>query len=606
MSTVSVLHPIVLLLIVLLSAWASAGERPYYGASRIEEIVASKGVVATDDGRCSKIGVEVLKEGGHAVDAAVAASLCLGVVSGASSGIGGGSFMLIRLKNGHSQAIDMREVAPLKASEDMYHGNETLKMVGILSVAVPGQLAGLHKAWEEHGRLSWERLVEPARKLAHNGFKISPYVYYEMEQTKSGIFADPGLREVYTRNGRLLNAGDTCYNKKLAETLHKIAKHGIKVFYNGSVGESLINDIQKAGGILNMTDLRRYHPKIRKPIVEHVLGHKLISFPPPSSGGATMILMLNILAQYPIPSGLGGPLGVHRKIEALKNAFAVRSNLGDPDFVNITAVLSDMLSVRFAKQLKKDIDDGRTFGPCHYGGKWNPLYDHGTSHMSIVDEERNAVAITNTVNGYFGAQILSTSTGINLNNEMGDFSMPTNVTCECPTPESNITCESAPPAPPNFIRPGKRPLSSMSPTIILKNGKLKAVMGASGGANIIAGTTQVLLNYFVHKMDPLSAVMAPRFYHKWIPNIAYYENWTSVIGDHYEMAHGILESLKEKGHVLDKFTTGVMCQFIEHETEELREQNGARELIESIVENKRAGKLVGVSDPRKGGYPAGY
>ncbi|KAJ4715634.1 Gamma-glutamyltranspeptidase [Melia azedarach] len=598
MSTLSVLHPIVSLLIVLLSAWDSAGERPYYGTSRREEIVASNAVVATDDGRCSEIGIEVLKEGGHAVDAAVAASLCLGVVSGASSGIGGGSFMLIRLKNGHTQAIDMREVAPLKASEDMYHGNETLKKVGILSVAVPGQLAGLHRAWEEHGTLPWERLVEPARKLAHNGFAISPYVHYEMEQTKSGIFADPGLREVYTRNGRLLNTNDTCYNKKLAKTLHQIAKQGIEVFYNGSVGFNLINDIQKAGGILNLTDLRRYQPKIRKPISEHVLGHKLISFPPPSSGGATMILMLNILAQYPIPSGLGGPLGVHRKIEALKNAFAVRSNLGDPDFVNITAVLSDMLSVSFAKQLKKDINDSRTYGPKHYGGKWNPLNDHGTSHMSIIDKERNAVAITNTVNAYFGAQIVSPSTGITLNNEMDDFSMPLNITSE-----SQLN---PPPAPANFIRPGKRPLSSMSPTIILKNGKLKAVMGASGGANIIAGTTQVLLNYFVHKMDPLSAVMAPRFYHQWIPNIAYYENWTSVIDDHYQMSSFTLASLAKKGHVLDKFTSGVICQFIEHETKELREQDGGRELIESIVEDGSAGKLVGVSDPRKGGYPAGY
>ncbi|KAJ4715632.1 Gamma-glutamyltranspeptidase [Melia azedarach] len=594
MLTLSLLQRIVGLLFFSALAPALAGPRR-------EEIFARHGVVATDDGRCSKIGVEVLMDGGHAVDAAVATSLCLGVVSGASSGIGGGSFMLIRLDDGTTQAIDMRETAPMKASEDMYHGNETLKKVGILSVAVPGQLAGLHKAWEQHGKLPWERLVKPAESLARNGFKISPYVRYEMEQTESGIFADQGLREIFTSNGSLLKVNDTCYNKKLANALRLISTYGIKIFYNGAVGINLINDIQKAGGILTMDDLRRYQAKIREPITSEFLGLKLIGFPPPSSGGATMMLMLNILAQYEIPLGLSGALGMHRKIEALKNAFAVRSNLGDPEFVNVTAVLSDMLSPRFAKILKKDINDDRTYGPWHYGGWWNPLRDHGTSHVSIIDKDRNAVAMTNTVNAYFGAQILSPSTGIILNNEMDDFSMPTN---DC------STCH-PPPAPANFIRPGKRPLSSMSPTIVLRDGKLKAVLGASGGANIIAGTTQVFLNHFIHRFEPLKAVMAPRFYHQWMPNIAYYENWTSVIGDHYQMPSYILESLEEKGHVLDKFTRGVVCQFVvaiqQYCVEEFREETGsARALVESTKEIRKCERLVGVSDPRKGGFPAGY
>ncbi|KAJ4715622.1 Gamma-glutamyltranspeptidase [Melia azedarach] len=557
----------VLLFFSLLSPASTFTHRP-------EEVVGQHGVVATDDRRCSEIGVGVLKEGGHAVDAAIAAAFCLGVVSPASSGIGGGAFMLIREATGKTQAFDMRETAPKAASQDMYHGNETLKKIGILAVAVPGEVAGFRKAWEQHGQLPWARLVKPAEVLARQGFKISPYLYFQMQQTESAVLSDQGLRSVFAPNGTLLQVNETAYNRKLAKTLELIGKYGVRTFYNGLVGLSLIHDIKKAGGIITMDDLRNYTVKTRTPLVEDVLGLEIIGFPPPSSGGATMMLMLNILAKYPIPSGLDGTLGVHRKIEALKNAFAVRSNLGDPDFVNITAVLADMLSPTFAKTLQLDINDTRTYGPRHYGGKWNPLNDHGTSHISIIDQQRNAVAMTCTVNSFFGSQILSPSTGMVLNNEMDDFSMP--------------SLQDGLPAPPNFIRPGKRPLSSMSPTIVLKDGKLKAVLGASGGANIIAGTTEVFLNHFVHRMEPLKAVMAPRFYHTWVPNIAYYENWTSVINDHYQMPNYILASLKKKGHHLEEFTSAVVCQFAE---------------VNQIGDVE---ELVGVSDPRKGGIPAAF
>lgn len=545
--------------------------------SRREVITAKHGAVATDDGRCSIIGTKVLKAGGHAVDAAVAAALCLGVVSPASSGIGGGAFMIIRQANGKAQALDMREQAPSSASQDMYRGNATLKESGALSIAVPGELAGLHRAWKEHGKLSWKRLVTPAENLARRGFRVSPYLFMQMESSRSAIFAEKGLRDMLTSNGELLQVGDICRNIKLADTLRKIAVFGIDAFYKGSIGVELVKDVQKAGGILTFSDLKKYRVRIRKPVSAKVLGLEIISMPPPSSGGASMTLMLNILSEYKIPFGSSDDIRIHRQIEALKHAFAVRMNLGDPDFVDVRKVVEDMISPEFAKELKKTIFDNMTFDPTYYGGRWNQILDHGTSHVSIVDVKRNAVSMTNTVNAYFGSKILSTSTGIVLNNEMDDFSIPRNTTGNVP-----------PPAPANFIRPGKRPLSSMTPTIVLKDKKLRGVVGASGGANIIAGTTEVLLNHFALGMDPLSSVMAPRFYHQLIPNRINYENWTTVIGDHFEVPVGIRASLQSKGHVLQGLAGGTVCQFI---VQELDSSNG---------------KLIAVSDPRKGGFPAGF
>ncbi|GKV25306.1 hypothetical protein SLEP1_g34763 [Rubroshorea leprosula] len=547
--------------------------------TRREVIVARHGAVATDDGSCSVIGMEVLRTGGHAVDAAVAAAFCLGVVNSASSGLGGGAFMLIRQANGKAQALDMRETAPAEASQDMYAGNASLKATGALSIATPGELAGLHKAWKDYGKLPWERLVRPAENLARRGFKISPYLYMQMEKTRSGILADKGLRDIFTSNGELLRPGDICRNMKLAETLGKIARYGSEAFYNGSIGVDLVRDVQSAGGILTISDLKKYEVKVREPISAKVLGLEILGMPPPSSGGASMILMLNILAQYGLPFGNSSDLRIHRQIEALKHAFAVRMNLGDPDFVDESEVVADLLSPKFAEELKKTIFDNMTFDSSYYGGRWNQTFDHGTSHVSIVDVERNAVSMTNTVNSYFGSQILSPSTGIVLNNEMDDFSMPT----------GNRSKSVPPPAPANFIRPRKRPLSSMTPTIVLKDEKLKAVVGASGGAMIIAGTTEVFLNHFALGMDPLSSVMAPRFYHELIPNTVFYENWTTVIGDHFEVPADIRAALQKRGHVLESLAGGTICQFIVHE-----------------LDSGSMGELVAVSDPRKGGFPAGF
>ncbi|VVB09758.1 unnamed protein product [Arabis nemorensis] len=549
---------------------------------REQSIVKYRGAVATDDGRCSVIGMSVLREGGNAIDASVAAALCLGVVSPASSGIGGGAFTVVKIAGGKAIAYDSRETAPLKATENMYGGNADLKKKGALSVGVPGEVAGLFTAWKQHGKLPWKRLVRPAAKLAA-GFRISKYLYMQMNTTRGDILADKGLSDLFVTNGELKKAGTIIRNTKLALTLKQIARYGPKAFYNGTVGINLAKDIRKFGGIITLKDLQSYRVKVKKPLSADILGYRLLGMPPPSSGGAAMMLVLNILSQYEIPSGVSGPLGVHRLIEALKHAFAVRMNLGDPDFVaEVPKVVSDMLSLKLAQDLKRKINDDKTFDPKFYGGKWSQIDDHGTSHLSIIDQERNAVSMTSTINGYFGAVMLSPSTGIVLNNEMDDFSIPM---------KSNGNLNVPPPAPANFIRPGKRPLSSMSPTIVLKDGKVKAAVGASGGANIIAGTTEVFMNHFFLKMDPLSSVLAPRIYHQLIPNRVTYENWTTVFNDHFEIPKETRVVLEKKGHVLTPIAGGTIAQFI---------------VQESGGHSGEMSKLVAVSDPRKGGFPSGY
>lgn len=550
-------------------------------------IEAEHGVVAADDERCSDIGTDMLREGGHAVDAAVATSLCLGLVSPTSSGLGGGAFMLLRSSNGQAQAFNMRETAPQAASEDMYAKNPAAKKIGPLSIGVPGELAGLHLAWQQHGKLPWKKLVQPVIKLAAEGFVISPYLASNIKSLKNAIMADKGLRGVFTVNGKLLNVGDTCYNKKLAETLQAISDFGPSVFYNGTIGKKLVEDVQAVGGILSFEDLQNYRVEVTDPISAEVMGYTILGMPPPSSGAAGLISVLNILGSYGTPDAAKGTLGLHRTIEAFKHMFAVRMNLGDPKFVNITDSLSDMLSPEFAVKLKNKIYDNVTFPSEYYGYKWNQLRDHGTSHFCIVDSERNAVSMTTTVNYPFGALMLSPSTGIVLNNEMDDFSTPT-----------EITPDMLPPAPANFIRPNKRPLSSMSPTIVLKGGQLAGVLGGSGGLKIIPAVVQVFLNHFINGMDPLVAVTAPRVYHRLIPNIVTYENWTVLDGEHIELSRESKLGLSQRGHWLEAHSSGAISQLVV--------QNLNNPIKVESDNQVFYGKLTAVSDPRKDGIPAGF
>lgn len=558
-----------------------------------KDIVESEvGVVATDDARCSAIGVSMLRQGGHAVDAAVAAALCIGVVLSVSSGIGGGAFMVVRSSStSQTEAFDMRETAPFAASQNMYQNNPKDKTLGALSMGVPGELAGLHAAWLKHGRLPWKTLFQPAIELAKNGFVVSPTLGDYIAGDAEKILKDPGLTQLYGPNGTLLKGGDLCHNVELGHSLEIIAEQGPQVFYNGTIGENLVKDVREAGGILTMEDLRNYKLEITDAVTVNVMGYTIYGMPPPSSGTLALSLVLNILDSYGSPDAARGNLGLHRLIEALKHMYAVRMDLGDPNFENIGDTVSKMLSPSFAKNIQHKILDNTTFPPEYYMNRWSQLRDHGTSHMCIVDADRNAVSLTTTVNYHFGAGLRSTSTGILVNNEMDDFSTPT-----------DISPDKLPPAPTNFIEPNKRPLSSMTPLIVTKDDQLVGVIGGSGGMHIIPAVIQVFLNHFILGMKPLDAVLRPRIYHRLIPNVVRYENLTAYNGDHIELSKESRLFLEERGHQLSGSSALAITQLVVHNPKTPMNMN--RKIGEDINSHTKHGTLTAVSDPRKGGCSA--
>ncbi|RZC50078.1 hypothetical protein C5167_018515 [Papaver somniferum] len=564
--------------------------------TRNDQVVESEyAVVAADDARCSEIGAAMLRQGGHAVDAAVATCLCLGVVYPMSSGIGGGGFMVVQSSStGKAQAFNSRETAPSAASKDMYANNLMNKSYGALSVGVPGEIAGLHEAWLRYGKLPWAKLFQPSIKLAKEGFVVSPYLEMGINRTGSKILADTiGLGRILAPKGKLLRAGDICYNVKLGRTLEIVAKQGPQAFYNGHLGKKFVKDVKKAGGIITMKDLRDYKVDITDAVSVSVMGFTVLGMPPPSSGTLGLSLVSNILSSYGSLDFLKSPLGLHRFIEALKHMFAIRMNLGDPKFVNITKYEADMVSPSFAAKLRRKIFDNTTFSSGYYLPKWSQLDDHGTTHFCIVDADRNAVSMTSTINSYFGAGLLSPSTGIVLNNEMDDFSAPT-----------EISKNRLPPAPSNFVAPNKRPLSSMTPIIVLKDNQLAGVVGASGGLFIIPAVIQVFLNHFVKGMEPLSAVKQPRVYHQVVPNVVSYENWTVIDGEHIELSNKNKRFLTERNHTLQPQSSGAICQLVMQDLEKpIQKKKGGRK-YRNGREEVFHGMLTAVSDPRKNGRPA--
>ncbi|KAI3701419.1 hypothetical protein L6452_26478 [Arctium lappa] len=556
-----------------------------------DSIVESmEAVVAADDARCSEIGASVLKDGGHAVDAAVAVALCGGVVNPMASGIGGGGFMVVRSADtSQTQAFDFRETAPASASQNMYQNNLDNKYNGALAMGVPGEIAGLYEAWSKYGRRPWKTLFQPAIRLAKDGFSVAPYLANSLSSNVATIMKDPGLQHVYAPNGKLLQSGETCYNHRLGLSLEAIAEGGPEAFYNGAIGEKLISDVKSAGGILTMDDLRNYEVKVTDAVAVNTMGFTILGMPPPSTGTLGLAMVLNILNGYENTNGAKGALGLHRFIEALKHMFAYRMNLGDPDFVDISKIESNMLSPSFAEKVRERIFDNTTFPSEYYLPRWSQIQDQGTSHFCIVDADRNALSLTTTVNFPFGGGVLSPATGILLNNEMADFSVPT-----------EVSPDSLPPSPTNFIRPNKRPISSMTPIIVVKDDQLAGVIGGSGGLYIIPAVIQVFLNHFVLGMEPLDAVQSPRVYHKLMPNVVYYENWTMIGGDHIELSDYRKQFLKERGHVLESKAGGGISQLI---VQTLKKPIENRKVSYDYKKVLR-GMLTAVSDPRKDGKPA--
>ncbi|KAF8052940.1 hypothetical protein N665_1485s0009 [Sinapis alba] len=523
-------------------------------------VVTSKtGVVAADHETCSEIGADVLRRlDGSAVDAAVAVAFCLGVVNPTSSGIGGGAFMVVGSATGSAKAYDMRETASSAAYKDMFEGRVEKQQKGPLSVAVPGEVAGLYEAWTNNGRrVDWKLLVEPSIKLSRDGFVVGPHLAYALSTKEEMIRNDPGLKSIFVIADKLLTKGDTCKNIKLAETLEKVAEKGMKAFYQDDVAENLVNDLNNAGGNMTLDDLRSYKVNVTDAmVVNDVMGFKLQGMWPPSSG----------------TSGFAMNLVLHRVIEAIKFMLAARMDLGDPAFVDgISDVVKKMISRPYAQKIKSKISDDTTHPPEYYLSEYSQLRDQGTSHFCVVDKDRNVVSMTTTVNYAFGSGFMSTSTGIILNNQMADFSIPTE--------------ESAAPA--NYIKANKRPLSSMMPLIITKDNELVGVIGASGGIYIIPAVIQVFLNHFVLNMSPLEAVKSPRVYHKLIPNQVLYEDWEVYNKDHILLKKETQDFLKTKKHELVSTKVGATVQFV----------------VQNRVDDSTT-VLTAVSDLRKDGKPA--
>ncbi|KAI0882671.1 gamma-glutamyltranspeptidase [Annulohypoxylon maeteangense] len=500
-----------------------------------------RGAVASESKVCSQIGIDLLAQGGNAVDAWIGTQLCVGVIGMYHSGLGGGGFALIRDSNGNYTVIDYRESAPSAASENMYKDNVIGSVFGGLSVGVPGELRGLEYAHKKFGALPWKDVVSPAADVAERGFTVSAdqVRYMEFGLSIAGwnfLTEDPSWAEDFAPNGTLVKLGDVMTRKRYAETLKQIAKYGPDVFYNGPIAEATVKHIQKHNGTMTLDDMSSYEAIIREPISISYRGFTLVSSGTPSSG-AVCLSTLKTMEGYSASSP-DTNLTLHRFDESMRFAYGAHQALGDPAFVphapDLEAV---MLSPSHASSIRSRIHDDRTqpvenYDPAHI---YVPT-DHGTSHISTADGSGIAVSSTTTVNLLFGSLLMVPETGVVLNDEMNDFSIP------------GFHNEFGyAPSPANYVRAGKRPLSSITPVIVERPSPnpnsntsiLVAVAGAAGGSRIISSTTQVLWHMLEHSLSPHSAVSEPRFHDQLMPNVATFE---------YGFDNATIASMRDRGH----------------------------------------------------------
>ncbi|PVU91471.1 hypothetical protein BB561_004379 [Smittium simulii] len=471
-----------------------------------QQAFGSTGAVATEETRCSNIGLEILKEGGSAVDAAIASGICIGLVNGFSSGIGGGGFVVIRAADGSSELIDFREEAPALATKDMYVANKTLSTLGGLASGVPGELRGYELAHKRHGRLSWKRLLEPTIKLARDGYVVGKMLGYNLNRYEKNINSTEGFKQVYLgANGKVLKEGDMAKRVNFAKTLQKIADEGVDAFYKGSLTESMVSSIKKAGGIITAEDFSNYKAKLRKTSVFEYNGRKIIAGTPPTSGSIVGFIY-NVIEGYNFKDKSNMPTNIHRFVETLKFAYSQRTRIADPDYENVTETLSNQQSKEFAAAIRKNITDDVTH-PFEYYDPEYDIEDNGTTHISVLDKNGMAVSLTSTINTIFGAKVMDPVTGVMFNNEMDGFSTP-----------GSANNYGLLPSPKGYIKPGKRPLSSTSALVVEYCGKPEIVLGASGGSRIITATAQVLLNMLEFDKNLKEAIDYPRMHHQLLPN----------------------------------------------------------------------------------------
>ena len=503
------------LLAILLSAAPAQGQAILAGDRSIPA-EAKNGMVVTSHTLATDVALEVLKKGGNAIDAAVTAGFALAVTQPRSGNIGGGGFMLISSqKRKQVVAIDYREKAPAKATRDMFLGSDgnvdqNLSRYSHASAGVPGTVAGLALALEKYGTITLAESLAPAIKLAEKGFVVTPRFSKGVKSKQERLFKYAAGKQKFKKSdGSFYEPGDIYIQSDLAETLKRIAQKGTKGFYEGKTAGLIVAEMQRGNGLITLEDLKKYRPKIRNPVKGNYRGYDIYSMSPPSSGGAHIIEMLNILENYDIRNlGHNSAKTIHLMAEAMKRAYADRSKyLGDSDFVEVP--IAGITSKKYAASLRAGID------PRHASvskdilpGKPVGYESNETTHFSIVDKFGNAVANTYTINFSYGSGIVVQGAGFLLNNEMDDFSAKPGV----PNAYGLIGGEA------NKIEPHKRMLSSMSPTIVMKDGRNFLVAGSPGGSRIITTTLQVIMNVIDHRLNVQAAVNAPRIHHQWLPD----------------------------------------------------------------------------------------
>ncbi len=486
--------------------------------------LAANGMVATAEPIATGVGVDILKRGGNAVDAAVAVALALAVTYPAAGNLGGGGFLMLRRRNNSFRTIDYREVAPARATKNIFVGpdgklieGEGGSLVGYRAAGVPGTVAGMARALTDgSGRFSWAELVEPARALAADGFLVSEDLARSLRASRALLGRYAESKRIYLAGGRLWNAGERLKQTDLAETLARLQKRGWREFYTGETARRIAADMRAHNGLMTEADLRAYAPKERTPLRGAYRGHTIVSMPPPSSGGIALIQMLRMLEGFDLAAlGHENPRRAHLLLEAMRRAFADRAEyLGDPDFVSVP--VAKLLDPRYLERRRAGIDPARasTSESVRAGKLMAFAESPQTTHFSVVDRWGNAVSNTYTLNGSYGSGATVLGTGILLNNEMDDFAAKVGV----PNLFGLIQGER------NAVAPRKRPLSSMTPTFVLdRDDRLRMVTGSPGGPTIINTVLQTILNVVDHGMGAAEAVAAPRLHHQWLPDEVLYE-----------------------------------------------------------------------------------
>jgi len=529
-----------------------------------QPVRAKKGMVVSQDLTASQAGAEVLKDGGSAIDAAVATALALAVTHPAAGNLGGGGFLLFRPVAGEPLAYDFRETAPAGASPTMFlkdgQYDATRHHDSILSVGVPGTVAGLHLAWKNHGRLPWRRLAEPAIRLARDGLVVTDALARSLKGVLPKMERYPASQAQFTKGDVPYEAGEVLKQPELARTLERIAEQGPAGFYQGETAELIEKEMKARGGLITRQDLKAYQPRVRAPLRGTYRGYEVIAMPPVSSGGTALLEMLNLLEGYDLAGkGCGSAASVHLIAESMRRAFADRAHhLGDPDF-NREMPIERLISKDYAARMRPTIREDHASGSSPQSFEW-PVESTETTQLSVVDAERNAVSLTYTLEDSYGSKMVVPGAGFLLNNEMGDFNAGPGLTDAA----GLIGTE------PNLAQPGKRMLSSMTPTILAKDGQLFMVIGSPGGRTIISTVLLTILNVIDFGMNVQDAVDAPRFHHQWLPDRIQYE------------ARGLSPDtralLAARGHTLSEV--------------------GSQGVAQGIVWNPRDGVLEGGADSR--------